>query len=97
MTAVGACYASGADSPQSKAKPCPRSAALQSKSGKPRQSDDPDTPAGARPVAPRSDPSSRAQPRYLVTFDGLMEVPDMDDMIESLEREVEVIRSPALC
>jgi hypothetical protein len=50
------------------------------------------------PSAPPSvDPPARAQPRDLVTFDGLMEVPDMDDTIESLEREVEVIRNPALC
>lgn len=67
---------------------------LQSRSGKTRRSDQ---PGGTEASGPPADPPSRAQPRYLVTFDGLMEVPDMDDMIESLEREVEVIRSPALC
>ncbi len=51
----------------------------------------------AKPDAPAAERQTQAQPRYLVTFDGLMEVPDMDDMIESLEREVEVIRSPVLC
>ena len=64
--------------------------ALRPTSGKTKRSD-------PSPPEPTADPPSRAQPRYLVTFDGLMEVPDMDDMIESLEREVEVIRSSALC
>lgn len=67
---------------------------LQSRSGKIRRSDQ---PGGTDAPGSPADPPSRAQPRYLVTFDGLMEVPDMDEMIESLEREVEVIRSPALC
>ena len=39
----------------------------------------------------------RPKPRYLVTFDGLMEAPDFEEVMETLEREVEVIRSPALC
>lgn len=78
---------------------CPRSAPLRPKSGKSRRSHDPShVNAPAAPSAtPKDEAPARAQPRYLVTFDGLMEVPDMDDMIESLEREVEVIRSPALC
>lgn len=47
--------------------------------------------------APRAEKSAQ-RPRYLVTFDGLMELPDdMDEMVESLEREVEIIRSPVLC
>ncbi len=85
--------------PTANGKPLPEERALRSKSGKQRRSQNPDptVPIGTPSAPPSVDPPARAQPRYLVTFDGLMEVPDMDDTIESLEREVEVIRNPALC
>lgn len=90
MTFRSPCYLSAADSPRPPKRSHGEVRALRPTSGKSKRPD-------ASPQEPTADPPSRAQPRYLVTFDGLMEVPDMDDMIESLEREVEVIRSPALC
>ncbi len=33
----------------------------------------------------------------MVTFEGLVEAPDLDDALETAEREVEIIRSSALC
>ena len=96
MTARSPCYAPRRALPTTKPDFELEERTLQSRSGKRPQ--DPIENDAMRPAKTGSaDPSSRAQPRYLVTFDGLMEVPDMDDMIESSEREVEVIRHPALC
>ena len=89
MTFRSPCYLPAADSPQPPKRPT-EERALRPTSGKSKRSE-------LSTPEPAAEAPSRAQPRYLVTFDGLMEVPDMDDMIESLEREVEVIRSPALC
>ena len=53
---------------------------------------------GPNEEATRPEPlQSRPASHFLVTFEGLVEAPDLDEAIEAHEREVEIIRSSVLC
>lgn len=50
-----------------------------------------------RPEAQSESLQSRPASHFMVTFEGLVEAPELDEAIEAHEREVEIIRSSVLC